>query len=103
MSISIPLSVYLSYVYIYIFIYKTPHDVPNQSGVYLGLKDKNQFLYPFVLRTLLLFMIAQKVQCVCCLVFHTIILITFLFVIHVACKMCKSFDRKKCPNKTMIR
>ena len=55
MSISIPLSVYLSYVYIYIFIYKTPHDVPNQSGVYLGLKDKNQFLYSFCFKNLIAF------------------------------------------------
>ena len=40
-------------------------------------------------------MIAHKVQCLCCLVFHIVFLVTFLFVIHVVCKMCKSFDRKK--------
>ena len=42
-------------IYIYIFIYKTPHDVPNQSGVYLGLKDKNQFLYSFCFKNLIAF------------------------------------------------
>ena len=40
-------------------------------------------------------MIAHKVQCLCCLVFHIIVLVMFLFVIHVVCKICKLFDRKK--------
>ena len=36
-----------------------------------------------------------KVQCLCCLVFHIVFLVVYLFVIHVVCKICKSFDRKK--------
>ena len=46
-----------------------------------------------VLITLLLFMIAHRVQSLCCLVFHCNLL--FLFVIHVVYKICESFDRKK--------
>ena len=32
-----------------IHIYKTPHTIPNQSGVYLGLMaDENQFIYIYI-------------------------------------------------------
>ena len=40
-------------------------------------------------------MIAHKVQCLCCLDFHILILVILLFVIYVVCKICKSFDSKK--------
>ena len=39
------------YIYIYIHIYKTPHTIPNQSGVNLGLIDENKLLYSFCLIT----------------------------------------------------
>ena len=41
-----------------------------------------------------LFMIAHKVQCLCCLVFPIVFLVLLLFVKHVVCKICKSFNRK---------
>ena len=45
------------YIYIYIYIYITPPNIRKQSGIYLGLIDKNQFYIPFVLVAFLLFMI----------------------------------------------
>ena len=42
-------------------------------------------------------MIALKVQCLCCLVFRIVVLVIFLFVVHVVCKMCKSFRKKIWP------
>ena len=63
-------------------IYKTPHTIPNQSGVCLGLIDENQIFYSFCCCFLFLFIMAYKVQCLCCL------------VMHIVCKMCKSFDRR---------
>ena len=63
-------------------IYKTPHTIPNQSGVCLGLIDENQISYSFCCCFLFLFIMAYKVQCLCCL------------VMHIVCKMCKSFDRR---------
>ena len=83
----------LSISNVYIYIYITPPNIRKQSGVYLGLIDKNQFYIPFVLIAFLLFMIAHKVKCLCCLVFHIVILVIFLYIF--LCYMCKSFDRKK--------
>ena len=46
--------------------------------------------------------IAYEVQYLCSLVFHIIVLVIFLFVIHVVCKMCKSFDKKEKELKVKI-
>ena len=40
-------------------------------------------------------MIAHKVECLYCLVFHIVFLVMILFVLLVVFKTCKSFDRKK--------
>ena len=39
--------------------------------------------------------IALKVQYLWCLIFHIVILVILFFAIDVACKMCKSSDRRK--------
>ena len=36
-------------------IYKTPHTIPNQSGVYVGLIDQNQIFYSFCFNNLIVF------------------------------------------------
>ena len=53
-----------------------------------GIDISESFFYiPCVLITLFLFIVAHKVQCFCCLVFHIVIVVIFLFVIHLANKM----------------
>ena len=79
-----------AYIYIYIYIYNTTQHSQTIWNIF-GIDRQESILYSFCFSSLLAFY--DKIKCFCCLVFHFVIWVIFLYTF--LCCMWKSFDRKK--------